>query len=121
MNGNSWTGAELDLLRRLWPTTPWDKIELMFARHTHESIMRKARDIGVRRRRTTRKARYPIFRELRDARERLNLTRPQLSEIVGYHWTMIGRWENGEAVPSVRRLVDWAQALGFELSLRRAA
>lgn len=118
MRGNSWTGVELDLLRKLWPTTPWNKLEAMFPRHPRGSITRMASAIKVKRRRTRRGPRFKIFRELRTAREAQNLTRPQLSEMVGYHWTLIGRWENGEAVPSLRRLLDWAEALGFELVLK---
>lgn len=69
------------------------------------------------RRKTQKQSRYAVVRELRATRERRGIDRVQLAEELGYHHMMIGRWERGEATPSLQRLQDWADALGVQIGI----
>jgi hypothetical protein len=40
--------------------------------------------------------------------------------MTGYHINDILKWETGKSTPALRRLIDWAQALGFRLVLEDA-
>lgn len=69
-------------------------------------------------RKPTRRSRFPIVARLADFRADRGIARADLAEIVGYHVMILGRYERGECTPSLQRLSDWAEALGFELDLR---
>lgn len=62
---------------------------------------------------------HPILAELRAAREAQRFTRPDLSNLTGYHVNDILKWETGKARPRLDRIQDIAEALGYEIILRR--
>lgn len=119
-NGNTWVEAEITLLKKLWPRAEVSAGELhaQLPRHTPLSINRKASELRCKRRRTAKQSRYPIIRQLWRAREIEGYARVDLAERMGYHAMMLGRWERGEATPSLRRLHDWADCLGFHIAVR---
>jgi transcriptional regulator with XRE-family HTH domain len=61
----------------------------------------------------------PIIAELREARLVLGMSQADLADRLGYseHGT-IARWERGETSPRLASLLDWSQALGFQLKLQ---
>ena len=77
-----------------------------------------ASSMGLRRRRTTKRPQVPILALLWERREGLHITRRELAERMGYHHVMLGRWERGEARPSLQRLIDWSEPLGLKLCLK---
>lgn len=70
--------------------------------------------IGYRRK-TDKESRFEVIRQLRAIREQRGIDRITLAELMGYHHMMLGRWERGEATPSLQRLQDWCDALGVRL------
>lgn len=63
-------------------------------------------------------SRFAVVRELTAIRVRQEVTRDDLEAHVGYHKMMIGRFERGETTPSLKTLTDWANALGFEITVK---
>jgi ribosome-binding protein aMBF1 (putative translation factor) len=72
--------------------------------------------IGYRRK-TDKESRYPVIRRLREVREQHGIDRVTLADAMGYHPVMLGRWERGEATPSLQRLHDWCDALGVRVGV----
>ena len=65
--------------------------------------------------------RYPFISRLAEIRVAKSLPRIDLAEAAGYHVMILGRYERGETIPSVQRLVDWCDALGCEIIIREKA
>ena len=57
---------------------------------------------------------------LREARLRAGLTQAELARRAGTHRSAIGRWERGEALPSLEKLRELVRACGLELTFRIA-
>ena len=53
---------------------------------------------------------------LREARLRAGLTQAELAARAGVAASAIGRWERGEAGPSLERIVALVRAAGFDLT-----
>ena len=53
---------------------------------------------------------------LREARHRAALSQAELARRAGTHRSAIGRWERGEALPSLETLRSLIQACGLELT-----
>ena len=119
MNGNLWLQEELEYLCAMWGKERKDRIYNALHRHTPMSISRKARDFALRTRRTSKCSHIAIINKLWEAREKQNLTRSSLGELMGYHPMIIGRYERGETRPSLLKLLDWCEVLGFELTIKR--
>jgi len=60
----------------------------------------------------------PIVLALRQRRKLKELSQVALSERMGYGPNIIWSWETGYSTPSLQRLIDWAQALDLELTLK---
>lgn len=60
----------------------------------------------------------PIALALRQRRKQLKLSQAVLAERAGYNANAIWAWETGYCKPSLPRLVDWAGALGLELTVK---
>jgi len=58
---------------------------------------------------------------LREARRRAGLSQAELARRAGTHRSAIGRWERGEARPSLEALVELIRACGLELGFRLSA
>lgn len=59
-----------------------------------------------------------IIAELREARLEQGMSQGKLADRIGYSkHGGIARWERGEASPRLSSLIDWSQALGFQLKL----
>lgn len=115
----AWTGAEDKALRRLFPIATWPELEQAFPRHSVSGIKNRGIALGLRRPpRTKLQSRYALIRELRSIRHAARMTRPELAELIGTVKTQIERWELGINAPRLPMLFDWAQALGYEVSLK---
>lgn len=64
-----------------------------------------------------RQSRHAVIRNLTAIRVLRGIHRADLAEEVGYHVQILGRYERGEVTPSLQRLTDWCQALGYELDI----
>ena len=63
------------------------------------------------------KSRWAVVRLLEELRVARAMTRDDLADISGYHRMIIGRYERGETTPSLKALVDLANALGCDVTL----
>jgi transcriptional regulator with XRE-family HTH domain len=61
----------------------------------------------------------PIIVALRQERLNLKLRLVDVSDKTGYHYNAIQRWEAGKVAPSVQAVVDYANALGFDVVLKK--
>lgn len=59
----------------------------------------------------------PLMRQLIEARVSTRLSQDALSEIAGYSRGSIYQWEAGRSSPNIRKFVDLANALGFDVVL----
>jgi transcriptional regulator with XRE-family HTH domain len=57
---------------------------------------------------------------LHEARLRAGLSQAELARRAGTHRSAIGRWERGEALPSLEKLRELVRACGLELTFRIA-
>lgn len=118
-----WTPAELETLRRLWPTADEAEIVAALPGRNFDACARKACSLRIRRPSpTVRKGKrfiLPLIRALRAERERQGLTRPVLAAKAGYHYNQICGWENGKVQPALLYVVEWAAALGFDIVLQK--
>lgn len=60
-----------------------------------------------------------VIRQLMDERIRQKESRERLATRIGYSHTSINEWESGKNVPRLASVIDWADAYGFELALKR--
>lgn len=60
----------------------------------------------------------PIIAELVRARREQGLTGRQVAARIGVVQSQLSYWETGARRPLAQNLADWAQALGYELTLR---
>lgn len=63
------------------------------------------------------RALHPIVAELRAARVRAGVSQSALAEKMGYALSVFSKWERGTYAPNLRRLMDWAEALGLEIRI----
>lgn len=60
-----------------------------------------------------------LISALRQERIKLKLRLVDVSEKTGYHYNAIQRWETGIVSPSINAVIDYADALGFDVVLKR--
>lgn len=65
------------------------------------------------------KATYPLIDQLKAHRKEKKLSQIALEDISGYSATQISYWETGYRYPKIHQFVDWANALGYEVVLRK--
>jgi transcriptional regulator with XRE-family HTH domain len=120
--GLAWTDEDVAYLRGAYSASPRAVIRSHLANRQWHTICKMASMLGLHRdpRATYLNHRHvpAICEQLRRERERQKMTRPQLSEKIGYHHNQILAWELGKAQPRLSYLADWAAGLGFDLALR---
>lgn len=117
---NAWTKVENIILRRYYPDpkTSMKQLQEMLPLRSEAAIyVQASKALGLHRRRTTKCSDLKIIKRLWDLREREGIERRQLAERMGYSHLSLERWETGQAMPTVRRLIDWCEALGAELTV----
>jgi transcriptional regulator with XRE-family HTH domain len=62
---------------------------------------------------------HPLIDILQDARRAQGVSTMKLAEKSGIGRPAIARYECGEAFPNVHKLTQWAEALGYEIILRK--
>ena len=60
-----------------------------------------------------------ILNELRLHRVNQNLSLETLSDMTGYNSNSLQRWENGRVSPLLKSFIDYADALGFDVVLKK--
>lgn len=60
-----------------------------------------------------------LIRELRGEREHLKVGVAEVARVTGYRENQIGNWERGETEPGLYKFIDVANALGFDVVLKR--
>jgi transcriptional regulator with XRE-family HTH domain len=58
-----------------------------------------------------------IITQMRARRLDLKLSQLTVADRAGYSATMVSLWETGSRAPGLRALIDWAEALGFEIKV----
>ena len=48
-----------------------------------------------------------------------DLTIRELAELTGYGLTVVGSWHSKKSKVSLRQFIDWANALGYDVTLVR--
>lgn len=114
-----WTGAEIAILRKLYPNAPWSQICKAIPRHPKPAIGKMATSLKIGRDRAMKQSRFAIVRELRAARRASGLRQDVLAKLVGTLPVQIAKWERGETVPRFASFLDWAEALGYRVELRK--
>lgn len=119
-----WSSAEISTLWRLYPSADAEIVEsALQSRGSLATIAKKASALGIKRQspgiRTNKRFVHPLIRQLREEREKRKMGRPELEEKSGYHVSQILSWELGKVNPDFMSMHDWAEALGFELILRK--
>jgi DNA-binding XRE family transcriptional regulator len=59
-----------------------------------------------------------VLAELVDHRRKRGLSVPDLARRIGVSATTLLAWERGETAPRLHNLLDWAQSLGLQVTLR---
>jgi len=48
----------------------------------------------------------------------MDLGNYEIAELTGYSQIQVGRWHRGKN-PTLRQYIDWAEALGYEVTIKR--
>lgn len=56
---------------------------------------------------------------LKEARKSKKLTLEDLGAITGYSGSAISYWEIGSRAPCIQSLIDWANSLGYKLTITK--
>ena len=117
-----WTKDEIKTVRRLYPIASDAELLLALPKHTLIAIQRQASSMRVLRPRAEAREHdrvvLPIIQQLYKARLEQHMLRPALAKKLGYAHGQILAWELGKTNPEFRVVIDWAEALGFEIALR---
>lgn len=64
---------------------------------------------------------FLIIRRMLKNERKINrkLTLDKLSKISGYTAQAISQWENGTRSPGIKTLIDWANSLGYKLTITK--
>lgn len=125
-NPRDWTVGEIDVLLTLWPEGTRAEIKRALPRRTFEAASKKANEMDLRRstdayRRFAGRAR-PVCAELERIRRRLRIKRPALAKRrKGLSVNNTLCWALGKREPSLRGVETWAEAMGYELAVRKKA
>lgn len=114
-----WSGAALKVLDELYPRAAWTEMEARLEPHTRQAIAKVAQKRGLLRpQRGMRRKRRAIVDLLRARRKDKGWTQARLATRIGVHAKQVQTWEAGNAVPRLRKFLDWVDALDCELQLR---
>lgn len=126
MGGRPWHHREIETLQRMWPLQPFNDIQAALPGRSRNAINNMAahRKIGrfpeARRENGGACPRLPlVIVELRRARERQNMTLEELAKRIGVERVSLQKWESLWHRPRFQMLLDWAEALGYEIALRQ--
>lgn len=125
MTYNFWSNEEINNLKRMWSSRAYSRQDIFEAipNRSWYSIQHKARDLNLKERPVEVRRKYnptrghPLCKELRNIRMSKDLTRKDVEKLSGYSEFSITDWENGDRLPRLRGLIDWANSLGYELKL----
>ena len=107
-----------------WPSATRAEIERVFPKRSFEAVSRKASELKIRRMTRAylrfRSRARPVCAELEKIRQRLGIKRPALarkSRRLSVNNTLC--WALGKREPGLRGVEAWAEAMGYELAVRK--
>lgn len=62
---------------------------------------------------------HPIITQLRMERRTREISQDSMAAMTGYHRVQIVQYENGYNSPKLETVSNWAEALGYELVLKK--
>lgn len=116
-----WTVQEIDVLRANYETMPWDELHKLLPRREWANVQKKASALGLKRNVHKDASPFRIIRDLRRVRRDRGILCEDLAEKFGVYGSMISAWEcatRNKSAPTLKSLIDWAGALGFDLVLQ---
>lgn len=113
-----WSVDDDDRLFRLYPRCGWEELLRRFPRRSRVAIERRAATLGYIRERTENISDIPLLQELRRARRMRRLSTDVLAQRFSSYGSAISAYETGGKDPTIRTLISWANALGFDLVLQ---
>lgn len=126
MGGRSWHYKELDTLERMWPLRSLRDIYEALPNRSRHAINNMACYRKIRRLPEARRANGAsvpdlplVIVALRRAREAQGLTLAQAAKRIGIARVTLQKYESLWNRPRFLMLLDWAQALGYEVNLRQ--
>lgn len=119
----SWTAPEIIILKQNWGSRSKGELAALLPHRKWDNISKKASSLRLKRRGRVPKTLSPlaIIRELRRVRLERGIEIEPLAASFNVYGSAVSAWETGmrnKSVPSLRSLMAWADALGFELWLR---
>ena len=126
MGGTPWHYQEDKTLMKMWPLAPLSEIHSALPGRSRHAINNRASAVlklyrfPEARRHAGKAPRNlaSVIIALRRAREDQGITQMRLANKIGVPKATLQKWENGNNGPRFRMLVDWAQTLGYEVSIR---
>lgn len=59
-----------------------------------------------------------IEQQIKTNRKRIGLSQEKMSQLMGYTSNVVGRWENGNLVPTLNNLNKMYELFGFEFNIK---
>jgi len=113
-----WTQKDRDIIKKYWGHLdkriirdrylPWRSIP---------AVEGQARRLGLTTPRPVKICNISIIQQLTRERKMVGWSRLELADRSGYTEAQISDWERGNNLAGLPKLIDWAQALGFDLVL----
>lgn len=113
-----WDADEDERLWKLYPRCGWEELTRRFPRRTNSAIEKRAAELGIIRERTENVSDLVLVQELRRVRRMRRLTTDTVAQRFASYGSAISNWEIGGRQPTVRTLIAWANALGFDIVLQ---
>lgn len=60
-----------------------------------------------------------LMKQFQERRYELNLTQPEVDDLIGVGTGLVAKWERGFRKPSFFNAYCWAEALGCEITVRK--
>lgn len=119
-----WTIREINDLMRLWPAAERAEIAAALPKRTYDAAGKKASAIGLRRHqpafRRNRRPVHPVVAELEKIRRRRMIKRETIAKASRLlHVNNLLSWALGKRDPHLKGLSKWANAMGYDIVIRR--
>lgn len=116
--GLPWTVEERKIVKEHYGRLHTKAIQLRYLpNRSLSSIQGQARRLGLTDEKKIRVSRCDIIKQLRQERILCGLSRKEVATRAGYEEHCIAEWERGKNQITIPKLIDWAQALGFDVVL----
>lgn len=117
----AWSVQEIDILRDNYEVMPWRELKALLPRRAWANVQKKASALGLSRNIHKDASPFRIVRELRRIRRARGIECEELAKKFGVYGSTISAWEcatKNKSAPHLKSLMDWADALGFDIWLK---